>query len=169
MRFRSFASILVALATTIVIGPVGGAGAQASTTVMSQGDADVGNRTVEVVQAVPVTPRQRKSIKRYGCDTDPATAQNTYVRVCFVPKTNRVYIQDREADGRAAIGRTHGLFNGHMKNCTWSGGNGTWGSCLTAVPEGGVVYQRGYVWNKSTGYKGKHTAVGIEDNNGDPV
>lgn len=79
------------------------------------------------------------------CNNDGRDSRNSYVGVCFDPSGDKLYVQDREADGRSA----YGYFNDSRisaEACRNSRGNGNWVVCSygTQVPEGIAAYFVGY-------------------------
>ncbi|MEO6500909.1 MAG: hypothetical protein ABIQ09_03255 [Jatrophihabitantaceae bacterium] len=59
-------------------------------------------------------------------------AANTHVKVCFAAYGEKLYVQDRAADGRSAIGEL--TFS--TVGCRNKYGSGTWVRCDYNIPEG---------------------------------
>ena len=78
---------------------------------------------------------------------------NTYVKVCWETSNNRLWVQDREADGRRAVGLV--LFGGSTWECQMTGGAGKWNWCeYPGWSNGTVIYFRGATRNGAEGALG---------------
>lgn len=65
---------------------------------------------------------------------------NDSVRVCFHPRGEHLYVQDRDADGRSAYGE----ITSRDDVCRNPYGAGTWVRCNYSFREGTNVFFRGY-------------------------
>jgi hypothetical protein len=57
------------------------------------------------------------------------SAENTHVKVCFDPGSDRLYVKDKDTDGRSAYGMFDGGWVGDRDACRNPYGAGTWVMC----------------------------------------
>lgn len=79
-----------------------------------------------------------------SCNDTADNADNSYVKVCFEPDGDYLYVRDDEQDGRSAYGRFDSGWEPGRDACRNKHGIGTWVRCNYDITEGRPAKFQGF-------------------------
>lgn len=87
-------------------------------------------------------------------------AENTHVKVCFGAAEDKLYVMDKDNDGRSAYGRFDTGWVGPAKACRNPYGQGTWVVCDYDLPEYIMAKFQGFTQDNQGFFNPEHDHTG---------
>ena len=87
-------------------------------------------------------------------------AENTHVKVCFGATADKLYVLDKDNDGRSAYGRFDTGWVGYQKACRNKYGQGKWVVCDYDLTEGIMAKFQGFTQDNEGIFNPEHDHTG---------